>query len=67
VLDSRAGTWKVKLDPVTGDRLTVAIGEPESPLDSVVFLAETVMKYEIENPDGFCVVDVQGEAAEYAG
>ena len=65
VLDSSAGTWNVKLDPETGHRLTVAIGETESPRDSVVFLAETVITYEITDPRGFYVVEVQGEVPEH--
>lgn len=61
VADARAGVWSVKLDPQTGHRLTVAIGRPESPPEAVVFLAETAVKYEFADPDGFCVVDVEGQ------
>lgn len=61
VADTTAGIWSVKLDPETQHRLTVAIGRPKSRRDAVVFLAETVCKYEIANPEGFSVIDVEGE------
>ena len=61
VLDPRAGEWKVKLDPETNGRLTVAIGRPSSPQEAVTFLAETVVKYEIVNTSGLYVVEVVGE------
>ena len=61
VADTAAGLWTVKRDPETGHRLTVAIGRPESRPQAVVFLAETVAKYEIADPRGFCVIDVEGE------
>jgi len=63
VLDSRHAVWRVKLDPNTGHRLTVAIGEtaPPSPPNGVVFLAETVVKYEIQNRAAFYPVPVEGE------
>jgi hypothetical protein len=61
VADTTAGIWSVKLDPETQHRLTVAIGRPKSPRDTVVFLAETVCNYEVAHPEGFCVIDVEGE------
>lgn len=61
VLDSRHALWRVKLDPLTGHRLTVAIGEPETPPDAVIFLAETVVKYEIEDRDAFYAIALEGE------
>lgn len=61
VLDRKAGTWTVKPDPETGERLTVAIGRPESPPKAVRFLAETIVRYEIDDRDGFYVVEVVGE------
>ncbi len=61
VLDRRAGEWKVKLGPESKERLTVAIGRPSSPPQAVTFLAETVVKYEISDPAGFYVIDVEGE------
>lgn len=64
VFDKSCATWRVKLDPETGDRLTVAIGEPESYPESVVFLAETVVKYEVDEPSGFAVIEVVGKSQE---
>jgi len=63
VFDSRHAVWTVKLDPLTDRHLTVAIGEtaPPSPPDGVVFLAETVVKYEIRNRAAFYAVPVEGE------
>ncbi len=61
VADTTAGIWSVKLDPETHHRLTVAIGRPKTPRETVVFLAETVCKYEIAHTEGFCVIDVKGE------
>jgi hypothetical protein len=61
LLESRAGVWSVKLDPDTGRRLTVAIGRAESLPDAVMFLAETVVNYEIEDPEAFCVIELEGQ------
>ena len=61
VFDSRAALWRVKLDPVTTHRLTVAIGEPQAPRDAVMFLAETVVKYEIKDTSAFRAISVEGE------
>jgi len=67
VLDRRAGDWRVKLDPDTGERLTVAIGRPKSPASAVTFLAETVVKYDIFDPHGFYVTEVVGEPPDEFG
>lgn len=61
VLDSKRAVWRVKLDPKTGHRLTVAIGEPETPPDAVVFLAETVVKFEITDSSAFRAILLEGE------
>ena len=53
VFDHRAGIWNVKLDPQTQMRLTVAIGEQITPVHGVLWLAETVAKYEVRDPGGF--------------
>jgi hypothetical protein len=60
LFDPRKGVWTVKLDPDTHHRLTVAIGQQESQPQAVTFLAETVVKYEIEDSKGFFVVEVEG-------
>lgn len=65
IADTSAGIWNVKLDPETHHRLTVAIGRPESPPEAVVFLAETVAKYEVVDPNGFYVVEIVGQPREY--
>ncbi len=53
VFDHTAGTWHVKLDPhAQGGRLTVAIGEQLAP-HAVIWLAETVVKYEITDSTAF--------------
>jgi hypothetical protein len=61
LFESARGVWRVKLDPHTGHRLTVAIGRPESPREAVMFLAETVAKYEIVDPKAFRTILVEGE------
>lgn len=53
VFDHVAGVWHVKTDPGGGGRLTVAIGEQQVPIRGVMWLAETVAKYEVINPAGF--------------
>lgn len=53
VFDHRAGVWNVKLDPRTEERLTVAIGEQLIPVHGVLWLAETVARYEVRDPGGF--------------
>jgi hypothetical protein len=64
VFDSRAAVWRFKPDPTTGNRLTVAIGEQDSPRNAVMFLAETVAKYEIQDSSAFRAVRVVGEPLE---
>lgn len=61
VFDSRQAVWRVKLDPASGRRLTVAIGEPETPPDAVMFLAETVVKFEITDSSAFRAILLEGE------
>jgi hypothetical protein len=64
IFDSAAGAWKVKPDPESGHRLTIAIGEPEQYPDSVVWLAETVVKYEITNASAFRSIPLEGPLQE---
>jgi len=64
VFDSNNAVWRVKLDPFNQSRLTVAIGEPNSPPDAVMFLAETVVKYEIKNREAFYILPVEGQLGE---
>jgi hypothetical protein len=54
IFDTRRTLWKVKLDPDTQGRLTVAIGEPKERPNTVVFLAETVAKFEILDRISVC-------------
>ena len=61
IFDSRKTRWTVKLDPATAHRLTVMIGEPDSPPDAVMFLAETVAKYEILDVAAIRSIRVEGE------
>ena len=63
VFDSTKVLWRVKLDPITKARLTVAIGEPRIATgeDAVVFLAETVAKFEIADPRAFYAISLDGE------
>jgi hypothetical protein len=60
IFDSAAGVWKVRPDPESGHRLTVAIGEPEEYPDSVVWLVQTVVKYEITNASAFRSILLEG-------
>jgi len=64
IFDSRRTRWTVKTDPVTGHRLTVAIGEPDSPSNAVMFLAETVAKYEILDVAAIRTTLVEGKPGE---
>ena len=61
VFDSSAPTWKVKLDPATGQRLTVAIGEPDSPPEAVMFLSETIAKFTVGDSEAYRAIQVEGE------
>jgi hypothetical protein len=70
MFDSTKAVWRVKLDPESKKRLTVAIGESrtEAGEEAVVFLAETVAKLEIEDPSAYFVIPLDGEpldAMEY--
>jgi hypothetical protein len=61
VLDSSKALWRVKLDPMTNHRLTVMIGEPETPPESVMFLAETVVKFEVLDLASTYSIPVEGD------
>ena len=65
VLDSSQMTWKVKPDPESGRRLTVAIGQStiETGEEAVVFLAQTVAKFEVDPPAAVAVA-LEGEPLE---
>lgn len=65
VLDSSKMTWKVKLDPESGGRLTVAIGQSriKTGQEGVVFLAETVVKFEADTGAAVAVA-LDGEPLE---
>jgi len=64
VFDSAYSLWKVKPDPDTGHRLSVAIGElPEEP-GAVAWLAETVARYELMDRDAFLAVPATGQPGE---
>ena len=60
VFDSSQTRWTVKLDPETQERLTVAIGEPKDQSGSVMFLAETVAKFEVLDWSGVRSIPVTG-------
>jgi hypothetical protein len=53
IFSREAGVWSVKLDPRTETRLTVAIGIQPGPPRGVLWLAETVAKYEVVMPAAF--------------
>ena len=61
VFDSSAVRWTVKPDPETGSRLTVAIGVPETQPNAVRFLAETVVKCEVQEPGACRAFSLEGE------
>lgn len=61
ILDSRKATWKVKLDPHTKGRLTVVIGEPDTPPNAVMFLAQTVAKFEVSDLAGTYSILIEGD------
>lgn len=70
VLDSSHMTWKVKPDPESGGRLTVAIGQSriKTGQEGVLFLGETVAKFEVD-PEAAVAVGIDGavlEPEEYA-
>ena len=64
IVDSSRTRWTVKLDPETQERLTVVIGEPGNQPGSVMFLAETVAKFEIMDPNGTYSIPVTGLSHE---
>jgi len=64
ILDSSKTRWRVKLDAISSHRLTVAIGKPEAPPGSVMFLAETVAKFEILDSLAIRAVPVEAEAVD---
>jgi hypothetical protein len=53
VFDSTRGHWTVKLDAQDGGRLTIAIGEQITPVHGVVWLAESISKYDLDDLAGF--------------
>jgi hypothetical protein len=61
VFDSSQIVWRAKRDPSTGDRLTIAIGEPPSQPNTVRFIAETVVECEIADPAAVYSISVDGE------
>ena len=65
IFDSRKVLWRVKLDPFTNHRLTVLIGEPDSPPEAVMFLAETVARYEILDRLAIHSIPVEGDVAPW--
>ena len=67
VFDSSQTRWTVKLDPETQERLTVAIGEPKDKAGSVMFLAETVAKFEVLDWGGVRSIPVTGLPDEQPG
>ncbi len=67
VFDSSQTRWTVKLDPETHERLTVAIGEPKDQSRSVMFLAETVAKFEVLDWGGVRSIPVTGLPDEQPG
>jgi hypothetical protein len=61
LFDSSASLWRVKPDPETGHRLTIAIGEPEKgPKESVTWLAETVVHFELTKGKASLAIPVEG-------
>jgi hypothetical protein len=56
----------VKPDLNSSDRLTVAIGEQkiDTGQDAVVFLAETVAKFDVDDPQAFYAIALDGEPLE---
>ena len=65
VLDSSRMTWKVKPDLESGERLTVAIGQSriETGQEGVIFLAETVAKFEVD-AEAAVAVGIDGDVLE---
>ena len=56
VCNSNAGTWMIIPDEITGHAITVGIGQSSLYPDKVEVGAETKVKYEINNPEAFCIV-----------
>ena len=67
IYDSKKVLWKVKIDPITRHRLTVMIGEPETPPEAVMFLAETVAKFEILDLAGTYSIPIEGDPEKQNG
>lgn len=64
IFDSSSAVWSVRPDPESGHRLTVAIGEAQEDSDSVVWLAETAVKYEMMDPTAFRSIPLEGSVQQ---
>ncbi len=53
VYDSRQTTYRVRVDPATGKRLTALVKEDG---DSAAVTGETLAKFEVSNPDAVCFI-----------
>ena len=58
ILDRAAGIWHVAADGETGQLFTAVIGQNPAYTDRVLIGAETTVRYEITQPDSFCVIDL---------
>lgn len=56
LLSSRAGTWRIIPDKVTGRAITVALGQSQLYDDKVEYGVETTVSYEVNYPEAFCII-----------
>ncbi|MBI4596013.1 MAG: toll/interleukin-1 receptor domain-containing protein [Candidatus Tectomicrobia bacterium] len=56
IFSHRAGTWNVVPDEDTGAAITIALGQSKLYTDKVEVGVETTVKYEITQPEAFCVI-----------
>jgi hypothetical protein len=61
VFNSNAAIWHAIADQDTDRLITIALGQSEEHLDSVEYRVETLVRYEITNPQAFYIIDLSGE------
>lgn len=61
IFNTSNSLWSVKPDPVTGNALWVALGRSALYPDEVEWIAETVVKHELKQPEATCAIPVEGE------
>lgn len=64
IFNSNSVEWHCIPDQNTDRLITIALGQSEEHPDSVEYWAETLVKYEITQPQAFSVINLSGEPRE---